>query len=151
MSEKKEKNAEQDSSSQQSKPKSAEVLAESLQQAQNQLTDLILCIQKTLKETPSELDLKNQLTPIPRDSLRLSYLVKIEAEDGEVINFSNSTVIHQALGVNPVNTVARINTTLNSELIEPVVLTLQNYITSMTQKESGNLTSEAASNNFLDL
>ena len=73
----------------------------------------------------------NQLSQIQKDSLRLQYSVRLQGQDGDIVNFSNTTTVHQALGKNPTQAVSRISGLLTAELLEPLVLSLQDYITDL--------------------
>lgn len=105
-----------------------------VQPLQTQLVDLISFL-ASQTENPNWLtDLANQSTQIPKDSLKVTYSLKIEDEYGDLVDFNNTTVIHQAAGINPVNTVNRVSTLLTTELLEPAVLMMQNYVTKNVEK-----------------
>lgn len=115
-------------------PKNSAEVLELVQRLQTQLTETISSLQKLVKDPSLSTDLINQLILIPTDSLKLYYSLRVESQEETIIDFSNTTVIHQATGANPVNTVNRVNTILSAELLEPAVLVLQNYISKISTR-----------------
>jgi hypothetical protein len=127
-------NTEKQSSETETQNNKVQSLQELIQHLQTQLAEAMLSLSSKDQNPNWLIDSINQSTPIPSDSIRVSYSLKIEAPENEILNFSNTTVIHQATGVNPVNTVSRVNTILTSELVEPAVLVMQNFISGSVDK-----------------
>lgn len=133
MSKQKE-NIENTDSTQPSQSQSVQDLQGLILHLQNQLAEAMSFLSSKAQNPNSLIDSINRSTPIPNDSIRVTYSLQIAEEGKDILNFSNSTVVHQALGANPVNTVSRVNNILISELVEPAVLVMQNYITSNIDK-----------------
>ncbi len=92
------------------------------------MTSLLTTLESDQTSETDSASLSNQ---IQKDSLKLQYSVKLESVEGVIVNFNNTTNIHQAIGKNPTQAVSRVSGLITAELLEPLVLSLQDYITGL--------------------